>query len=277
MKVLSLVFWSVTLLGSPEWLSFDGTSLATAVSMPESQATTMTTTTSNKIAQSAQSALTSLSATSQDSTAAAQHDPMVPASILVGLVTSAIGIMYGKVLGLSVNFIWKTLPTYFDRINPVYFITSICTLGGLLMGILTSASPRFGSAFTVADFVSAFSIAPAQTLPSSRVHLLPLLLLSLITSACGFSVGTYRTSSCFSLLHRSPLTCLFPKGPEAPMVCAGALVGASMARVVYPQDIGDDEVSRRHQTTLAYTGAAGALTAFMGIPVAGSVFALEMT
>lgn len=65
------------------------------------------------------------------------------------------------------------------------------------------------------------------------------------------------------------------------MVCAGGLVGASFARFWYNQrnEQNDNEsvTIQRHQETLAYAGAAGALTAFMGIPIAGSIFALEMT
>ena len=115
------------------------------------------------------------------------------------------------------------------------------------MGILSS---KFKTSFTVADFVSAFSSVPAETrkLPQSRYSLLPLLLLSLITSTFGFSVG-----------------------PEAPMVCAGGLVGTSLARKWF----GKDDVKALE--TLAYAGSAGALTSFMGIPIAGSIFALELT
>lgn len=115
------------------------------------------------------------------------------------------------------------------------------------MGTLSS---KFKTSFTVADFVSAFSSVPAEsgTLPQSRYSLFPLLLLSLVTSTFGFSVG-----------------------PEAPMVCAGGLVGASLARRWFGKD--DTKASE----TLAYAGSAGALTSFMGIPIAGSIFALELT
>jgi len=61
-------------------------------------------------------------------------------------------------------------------------------------------------------------------------------------------------------------------GPEAPMVCAGGVAGASLARRIYKDKCSDSKMA-----TLAYSGAAGALTAFMGIPIAGSVFALELT
>jgi H+/Cl- antiporter ClcA len=197
---------------------------------------------------------TALQTSAIEGASSANSDAIYPAAVAVGGITAAMGFLYGKVLGLSVTTIWKTIPSLllnkFGTINPVYFIMGTLSLGGLLMGIL---SAKLSSTFTVSDFVSAFSSVPAETLPSSRIHLLPLLLLSLVTSAFGFSVG-----------------------PEAPMVCAGGLVGASLARRWYGNDNNAAEAIRR-QETLAYAGAAGALTAFMGIPIAGSIFALELT
>ena len=172
---------------------------------------------------------------------------IMKASIIVGVITAAMGHLYGKVLSFCVKTVWHTLPAMFqaDNFNPTYFITGLCTFGGLLMGILSSALSS--STFTVADFVALFSSSGDKSLPSSRTFLLPLLLLSLVTSTFGFSVG-----------------------PEAPMVCAGALIGASVARYFYGS-------ADEPQETLAYAGASGALTAFMGIPLAGSIFALELT
>lgn len=181
-------------------------------------------------------------------------DTIIPASMAVGAVTATVGFLYGKVLGFCVKSIWKTLPALIvnrlGSINPALFITSTCTLGGLLMGIL---STKLYSTFAVSDFVSALSSAPAQALPSSRNNVLALLMLALTTSMFGFSLG-----------------------PEAPMVCAGGLIGASLARLWYGKE-DNDLRSKEHQETLAYAGAAGALTASMGIPIAGSIFALEMT
>jgi H+/Cl- antiporter ClcA len=176
------------------------------------------------------------------------------ASVLVGVVTAAMGYLYGKVLSFCVTTLWHKLPKMLSggNLNPTYFITGLCTFGGLLMGVLSSALSS--STFTVADFVAQYSSASgSKSLPSIRVYLLPLLLLSLVTSAFGFSVG-----------------------PEAPMVCAGALIGASIARYLYGCEK-ETTASNDHQETLAYAGAAGALTAFMGIPIAGSIFALELT
>ena len=176
---------------------------------------------------------------------------ILPASVAVGVITAAMGYLYGQVLSRTVSTLWKSFPALFARrgitLNPIYFITGTCTMGGLIMGIMSS---KLKASFSVADFVSAFSSVPAESgkLPQSRSSLLPLLLLSLVTSTFGFSVG-----------------------PEAPMVCAGGLVGASLARKWF----GSDDIKTAE--TLAYAGAAGALTSFMGIPIAGSIFALELT
>ena len=174
-----------------------------------------------------------------------ESSSILPA-VVVGSVTATLGFAYGKVLSAAVHALWTSLPSILIRngvqINPRYYIPSVLGFGGLLMGVLSAKLP---GTFTVADFVSAFSAVPSDSLPSSRTSLLPLLLLSLVTSTFGFSVG-----------------------PEAPMVCAGGLVGASLARRWF---------DKSKATTLAYAGAAGALTAFMGIPIAGSIFALELT
>ena len=115
------------------------------------------------------------------------------------------------------------------------------------MGLL---STTLKPSFIVADFVKAVSgsdvdmnIFPSKLMPA----LFNLLLLSLITSTFGFSVG-----------------------PEAPMVCAGGLVGKALS------NRWNNECNSR-DTIMIYAGAAGALTAFMGIPLAGPIFALELT
>lgn len=182
---------------------------------------------------------------------------MILSSVVVGSITAAVGYIYGRFLLSSVQIVWKAFPAFLSArfglgaINPTVFIPAVVTMGGFLLGIL---SAKFPSTFAVSDFVSAFSKEKVGTLPSSKINLAPVLAMSLLTSAFGFS-----------------------KGPEAPMVCAGGLIGASMARLIYGNEEDNPKNSKRHQETLAYAGAAGTLTAFMGIPIAGSIFALEMT
>jgi H+/Cl- antiporter ClcA len=118
------------------------------------------------------------------------EDAILLSSITVGAITAAMGFIYGKILALSLTTVWSTIPSLIlkntGQLNPAYFITGVCTLGGLILGLL---STKLHATFTVADFVSSFSSASIETLPSSSANLLPLLLLSLLTSTFGFSVG----------------------------------------------------------------------------------------
>jgi H+/Cl- antiporter ClcA len=191
--------------------------------------------------------------------AASSSRRLLTASAGVGVLTAGLGLLYAQVLSASASAVWHRLPqalmtTGGFSIHPVWYITTTCTVGGLLVGLLSTV-PAWQSSFTVADFVALLSVSPREEaclfqIPSCRAALPSVLLLSLVTATCGFSVG-----------------------PEAPMVCAGALVGAAVAR----QRRHKDNDNKDDETTLAYAGAAGALTAFMGLPIAGAVFALELT
>ena len=104
--------------------------------------------------------------------ATAVHDEerIVLSSVAVGVVTAALGFAYGKVLDATLGLVWGALPRALGGVipgktGPALFVTAVCTVGGLVMGILSSV---FDEAFTVADFVSALSKAPAEALPSSR-------------------------------------------------------------------------------------------------------------
>ena len=182
-------------------------------------------------------------------------DKIIPASAAVGAVTATLGFLYVRTLGKTHAVLWNKLPSMllskFGAVNPYLFLPGIMTMGGLIIAAI--ASNLKTPTFAVYDFVSGFSSkTKVEKLPPSRIHLLPLMGLCLLTSSFGFSLG-----------------------PEAPMVCAGGLTGASLARIIFGKE--DEETAHRHQETLAYAGAAGAITASLGVPVAGSIFALEMT
>jgi H+/Cl- antiporter ClcA len=192
---------------------------------------------------------------------------LVKDSIQVGLVSAAMGHAYGLCLNGAATALWQKLPMWTARqlqttlstgsttaLSPPWllkwYIPIVTTLGGLLIGVVSSQKPiQFG----VAEFVSRVPSSSNQELYSMKQLpslLLPLLLISLLTSAFGFSLG-----------------------PEAPMVAAGALVGMAMGS--RGQKAGSVD-KRTRQEILSYAGAAGSLTAFMGIPLAGSIFALEL-
>ncbi|KAL7541827.1 hypothetical protein ACHAXR_011260 [Thalassiosira sp. AJA248-18] len=177
----------------------------------------------------------------------------------VGIVTAAMGHMYGAILDRTVNGLWTDIPNLLlkrgVKVGPSY-IAYTCTAGGLIMGLL---STKLKPAFVVAEYVSTLSgsESDARSFPNLLPALPNLLILSLVTSTLGFSVG-----------------------PEAPMVCAGGLVGLAMARRWYRQDDSKsytDDAGKRTAEILTYAGSAGALTSFMGIPLAGPIFALELT
>ena len=126
-----------------------------------------------------------------------------------------------------------------------------------MAALSTLAFPNLFSAHDYVHILSRSEDSPSKVdeFPSARRHLLPVLLLSLLTSISGFSLG-----------------------PEAPMVTAGGLVGVSLARK-YLQSTSksnSDEESASIEETLAYAGAAGTLTGFMNVPLAGPIFAMEM-
>lgn len=177
-------------------------------------------------------------------------------AMVVGTAASSVGYLYHIFLKSSAIAVWKTLPTFLETqlgrsINPILFIPAVVTTGGLISGILTGFFPHLYSA---SDFVTSFSQEPALSLPSSRVHLIPGLFISLLSSAFGFS-----------------------KDPEAPLVGAGTLIGSSLARHLHGKGPGSEESKKRCEESLAYAGAAGTVTGFMGVPIVGSIFSLEMT
>ncbi|KAK1740415.1 CLC voltage-gated chloride channel [Skeletonema marinoi] len=179
---------------------------------------------------------------------------------IIGIVTAAMGHVYGHILDGTVKGVWKYVPNYLQKRgildNAVghWYIPMTCSIGGLIMGIL---SIKLKPSFVVADFVRALSgsdadmsIFPTKLMPA----LSNLLLLSLVTSTFGFSVG-----------------------PEAPMVCAGGLVGKALSNRWNNECNTKTLIGCNRDVIMTYAGAAGALTAFMGIPLAGSIFALELT
>mmetsp|Transcript_11812 Transcript_11812/g.33695 ORF Transcript_11812/g.33695 Transcript_11812/m.33695 type:complete len:559 (+) Transcript_11812:178-1854(+) len=176
-------------------------------------------------------------------------------AVAVGAATAAMGFAYGKVLDLTVRGVWEQVPALLAArgvaLGGGAYIAATMAAGGLVMGLLSAG---LKPAYIVAEFVSNLSGSRPTSLPSLLPALPNLLLLSLVTSTFGFSVG-----------------------PEAPMVCAGGLVGAALARKWCSSDDEKDGSGSEVEGIMAYAGAAGSLTAFMGIPLAGPIFALELT
>ena len=164
-------------------------------------------------------------------------------SAVLGAGTACLGTAYAKALKAAVPLVWTRLPSMLPLVDLTLFIPLTCTLGGLIVGLLAAKLPPSATMVDV--------IREQNSVDSSLPGIKPLpsvLLLSLLTSTFGFSVG-----------------------PEAPMVVSGALCGAGLSKRVYGES--DHAMAR----TLAFAGAAGALTTFIGMPLAGAIFVLEIT
>ena len=169
---------------------------------------------------------------------------------ILGVGTAAMGTAYARCLKTSVSTVWTSLPTAgalraLVAADPSLFIPFACTLGGLIVGLVNVNMQGYTMPELIRQQQSSDD-APGGASPAKFIP--PVLLLSLLTSTFGFSVG-----------------------PEAPMVVAGSLVGSAYGKRVF------GESSHRLRRTFAYAGAAGALTTFIGMPLAGAIFVLEIT
>lgn len=184
----------------------------------------------------------------------------------VGVVTALIGYLYSKCMTTGFKLLWNTIPSkLFDSGNPTCglcnllnqypaaYIPLVMTIGGGLVATLSTLV--FPKRFSAHDYVHILSRSDdsesnIDQFPGARKHLLQVMVLSLLTSISGFSLG-----------------------PEAPMVTAGGLVGVSLARKYLSSK---SKSSKSIEETLAYAGAAGTITGFMNVPLAGPIFAMEM-
>ena len=179
----------------------------------------------------------------------AQSPGSIPHSIVVALIIgTTCGIaanVYYVVLEWSLKTMWKTLPNKFvvgawpDWTHPFWitFIGFVMAIGvGLTVLIL-------GEPGDIASTVKAVHHKGYLSMD----HCMPMVLASLFTMAGGGSLG-----------------------PEAPLVAICACLGGFVSRMVFKQT--ERNIIRKH----TLMGMAGALSAFFGAPLGGSLFALEI-
>ena len=148
-----------------------------------------------------------------------QSDSIYPTSAVVGVVAAAVGFLYVNILSRCRQLLWKTLPNHLwtlrwlgDGHHAAFFIVTMTTLGGLLLGIISTTHTAKKATYTASEFVSICSekyyntqqqeqevAVVAQTiveneddgslLPSAKTHLLPLLGMCLLTSSFGIPLG----------------------------------------------------------------------------------------
>ena len=250
--LLVIVWWLYLVVGGSHAKSIKSSSVSfTHHHRPSSSPTTITSSDQNLLP-------------STDHVVVVESDELFRQAAIVGVITAAMGHIYGIILDKTVEGVWKKIPNFIinhniAKLGPRYIFYTM-SIGGLIMGIL---SMKLQPTYAVADFVLALSGSgsdgcKASLLPELMPALTNLLLLSLVTSTFGFSVG-----------------------PEAPMVCAGGLIGKALSQHWYQEPAINKHLEqyshKKAREIMIYAGAAGALTAFMGTPLAGSVFVLELT
>ena len=205
------------------------------------------------------------SASDATTTSATQQETEAPVSITmaVGIASALLGYFYSKCLKVGFNLLWRQFPNsnLSKAIPSSKHIMCMMTLGGAIVATLSTL--YFPTLFSAHEYVHVLSEKSDDNddkmakFPGARI-MLPLMGLSLITSISGFSLG-----------------------PEAPMVGAGSLVGVNLGRrYIKSKEGGGGESginASKLEETLAYAGAAGALTGAMNFPLAGPIFALEFT
>ena len=124
----------------------------------------------------------------------------VPLSVAagVGVLSSLVGYLYSLCMKNGFHLLWSSLPSKLlgdggiKILNqyPASYIVLMMTLGGGLVATLSTL--YFPNLFSAHDFVHILSKedgAEMNKFPSVKNHLLPVLLLSCITSISGFSLG----------------------------------------------------------------------------------------
>jgi len=212
-------------------------------------------------------ALRSSATSASDATSATQEtEAPISITMIVGIASALVGYFYCKCLKIGFNLLWRQFPNsnLSKAIPSSKHILCMMTLGGAIVATLSTLF--FPTLFSAHDYVHVLSKESdgssdeknkMDKFPGVK-YMFPLLGLSLITSISGFSLG-----------------------PEAPMVGAGSLVGVNLGRryIKSKEKSGDSsgiDVSKLEET-LAYAGAAGALTGALNFPLAGPIFALEFT
>ncbi|KAL7442620.1 hypothetical protein ACHAXM_011946 [Skeletonema potamos] len=203
-------------------------------------------------------------ATATSSTTQEETEAPISITLIVGIASALVGYIYHKCLKIGFNLLWRQFPNsnLSKAIPSNRHILCMMTLGGAVVATLSTLF--FPTLFSAHEYVHVLSKENDDDDDTNKMdkfpgvkYIFPLLGLSLITSISGFSLG-----------------------PEAPMVGAGSLVGVNLGRryIKKKKESGDSRVNAsKLEETMAYVGAAGALTGAMNFPLAGPIFALECT
>jgi len=166
-------------------------------------------------------------------------------AIVIGIVCGIACYLYYSVLFFGLEYLWTTLPEEYVIPNwsPEYYwawIPLVCSVMCTLVGLTVVYMGEPGDLPYTISRVHCEAYIPMD-------HVSPMVFASM-----------------FSILGGGSL------GPEAPLVAICGALGGFVSRRIFRQS--STNVVRKH----TFMGMAGALAAFFGIPLGGSLFALEV-
>eukprot|EP00581_Thalassiosira_minuscula_P004957 CAMPEP_0183742380 /NCGR_PEP_ID=MMETSP0737-20130205/64603_1 /TAXON_ID=385413 /ORGANISM="Thalassiosira miniscula, Strain CCMP1093" /LENGTH=801 /DNA_ID=CAMNT_0025977961 /DNA_START=90 /DNA_END=2495 /DNA_ORIENTATION=+ len=170
---------------------------------------------------------------------------MVIATV-IGCVCGLVAYCYYYVLDFFLEFIWKTLPERFVMdVWPEKFRVLWIPLVSFSLSIACGLSVYYLG--EPGDLAYTIKCVHEQGYKGTS-HIVPMVAASLFSILAGASLG-----------------------PEAPLVAICAATAGYISRKLFKQT--NRNVVRKH----TFMGMAGALAAFFGVPMGGSMFALEVT
>jgi H+/Cl- antiporter ClcA len=173
----------------------------------------------------------------------------IPQSVVLALIIGTVcGVacwLYYTVLYFFLDFIWKTIPERFveghwDTCNYWLFIPLTVTILVTFVGLTVVFMGEPGDLPYTISRVHHYAYIPVD-------HVMPMIFASLFSILAGGSLG-----------------------PEAPLVAICGAIAGFISRHVFRQT--HVNVVRKH----TLMGMSGALAAFFGVPLGGSLFALEV-
>lgn len=192
----------------------------------------------------------------------------IPQSIMIatviGCVCGFVAYVYYFILDSLLEFVWKTLPEKYviDVWPEKYYVAWIPLVSVILSACVGSSIYLLGEPGDLA-----FTIKSVHEKVSYDTRLIMGSLTDLLVKK-GYKDPSYIipmvVASLFSIVAGGSL------GPEAPLVAICAALAGLISRSVFKQR--NTNIVRKH----TFMGMAGALAAFFGVPLGGSLFALEV-
>jgi H+/Cl- antiporter ClcA len=169
-------------------------------------------------------------------------------ALVIGCVCGLVAYLYYSALDFFLTLIWKDMPNYLFVVHR-YLPDNLQVLWIPLVTFTMSAFCGLSIYLLGEPGDLAYTIKCIHEKGYKATHhILPMIASSMFTILAGASLG-----------------------PEAPLVAICAATAGFISRRIFKQR--NTNVLRKH----TFMGMAGALSAFFGVPLGGSIFALEVT